>query len=70
MKILNHKEKLHGYEIYVHYLNIFGKAHIRSIYYNLKKGVDLKEITLVDVKKEKGDYSWGSEAEKVYYSVG
>ncbi|MBW3020216.1 hypothetical protein KY334_02890 [Candidatus Woesearchaeota archaeon] len=70
LKILSYSGKLHGYELYYHYLNIFGKVHMRSIYYNLKKGVILKEINLLDVKKEQGNYSWGSEAEKVYYTIG
>jgi hypothetical protein len=43
---------------------------MRSIYYHLKKGVDLGELSLNKVEKEKGDYSWGDYAEKTYYSLG
>lgn len=70
LKILNEIEKAHGYEIYNYYVKIFGKVHIRSIYYNLKKGVDLKEINIDEIKTESGNYSWGSNAERIYYSLG
>jgi hypothetical protein len=33
----------------------------------LKKGVSLGEFKVQKVVSEKGDYSWGPEAEKVYY---
>jgi len=69
LKILNEKNPLYGYEIYHHYINIFNKVHIRSIYYNLNKGVLLKEIKIVKIKEEPGNYSWGSKAEKIYYSL-
>lgn len=70
LKILNHLEKAHGYEIYNYYIKIFGKVHIRSIYYNLKKGVELNEIEIKEVKTEPGDYSWGGNAERIYYTLG
>jgi hypothetical protein len=70
LEILDAKKKAYGYEIYQNYLKIFPKVHIRSIYYHLKKGVMLKEITLRGTRKEKGKYSWGSTAEKVYYTLG
>ncbi|VVB75866.1 Uncharacterised protein [Candidatus Tiddalikarchaeum anstoanum] len=60
----------YGYEIYKIYKQIFGKVHIRSIYYNLKKGIEKEEIIVVNVKRELGDYSWGDEVEKVYFSLG
>ena len=43
---------------------------MRSIYYHLKKGVDLGEFKIEKVEKVKGDYSWSGEAEKVYYALG
>jgi hypothetical protein len=43
---------------------------MRSIYYHLKKGLELKEFRISKIKSEKGDYSWGPEAEKIYYSLG
>jgi hypothetical protein len=42
---------------------------MRSIYYHLRKGVDLNEFKVSKVEKEKGEYSWGPEAEKIYYSL-
>ncbi len=60
----------YGYEIYKIYKKLFGNIHIRSIYYNLKKGLENEEIILVNVKRELGDFSWGGEVEKVYYTTG
>ncbi len=70
LEILNVKKRAYGYQIYQWYLEIFPKVHIRSIYYHLKKGSSLKEIEVHEVKNEKGDYSWGNEAEKIYYILG
>ena len=70
IEILHLKKRVYGYELYNYYINIFPKVHIRSIYYHLKKGTSLKEIKIQEVKEEKGDYSWGNKAEKVYYSLG
>jgi hypothetical protein len=61
--------KGYGYEIYKIYRALFPKVTRRLIYYHLKKGVDLKEFKVDKVEKVKGDYSWGSEAEKVYYTL-
>ena len=60
----------YGYEIYKSYIVIFPKVTMRSIYYHLKKGVDLNEFKVSKIEKEKGNYSWGGEAEKIYYSLG
>ena len=70
VEILHFIKKAYGYEIYKVYTVIFPKVTLRSIYYHLKKGVDLGEFTISKIEKEKGDYSWGSEAEKIYYSLG
>ena len=60
----------YGYGIYKIYVNVFPKATMRSIYYHLKKGLDLEEFKKEKIQKEQGDYSWGKEAEKVYYKLG
>ena len=60
----------YGYDIYKSYIAIFPKVTLRSIYYHLKKGVALGEFTVSKIEKEKGDFSWGSEVEKIYYSLG
>lgn len=60
----------HGYQIFKIYRELFPKVTLRVIYYHLKKGVDLGEFEVDKIEKEKGDYSWGSEAEKIYYKLG
>lgn len=70
VEILFFMKEGYGYEIYKAYINVFPKVTMRSIYYHLNKGVDTKEFKVSKVKAEKGDYSWGSQAEKVYYSLG
>ena len=70
IEILHFISKGYGYEIYKVYVSIFPKVTLRSIYYHLKKGLDLGEFVINKVEKEKGDYSWGGEAEKIYYALG
>ncbi len=60
----------YGYEIFKLYKDLFGKIHIRTIYYNLKKGIEKEEIILIKVENEVGKYSWGNEVQKIYYSLG
>ncbi len=60
----------YGYDIYKAYMDIFPKVTMRSVYYHLRKGLELGEFKIYKAGKEKGDYSWGSEAEKVYYELG
>ena len=70
VEILSHIKKAYGYEIYKIYVSIFPKVTLRSIYYHLKKGLELVELQINKIEKEKGDYSWGGEAEKIYYALG
>jgi len=70
VEILHFMKEGYGYEIYKAYVAIFPKVTMRSIYYHLKKGVSLEEFKVSKVEKAKGDYSWGPEAEKIYYSLG
>jgi hypothetical protein len=70
VEILYFMKEGYGYGIYKAYVGIFPKVTMRSIYYHLKKGVMLHEFKVSKVEKEKGDYSWGPEAEKIYYSLG
>lgn len=62
--------KGYGYDIYKVYKAIFPSVTMRSIYYHLKKGVALGEFKVDKIEKEKGDFSWGSEVEKIYYALG
>ena len=70
IEILFHLKEGYGYDIYKIYRNIFPNVTMRSIYYHLKKGADLGEFKINKVEKEKGDFSWGSEVEKIYYGLG
>ena len=68
--MLNYMKKGYGYDIYKMYVKLFPKVTMRSIYYHLRKGVSLGEIRIENVQVEKGEYSWGGEVEKTYYSLG
>ena len=60
----------YGYEIYKHYQQVFGKITLRNLYYNIKKGLKLGEFIIVDVKQEKGSFTWGGETQRIYYTLG
>ncbi len=62
--------KAYGYELADLYNQIFPKVTRRLIYYHLNKGVKLEEFKVDKIKEELGNYSWGSRAEKKYYSLG
>mgnify|MGYP003968904305 FL=1 len=70
VEILYFKDKAYGYQIYTIYRDIFPKVTMRSIYYHLKKGVETGEFVVNKIERQKGDYSWGDKAEKIYYSLG
>ena len=70
IEILYFMKKGYGYDIYKAYIKIYPKVTMRSVYYHLKKGVALEEFKVQKIEKVQGDYSWGSEAEKVYYILG
>jgi hypothetical protein len=70
VEILYFLGKGYGYDIYKTYRSIFPKATLRSIYYHLKKGTKTGEFQVHKVKLEKGNFSWGDQVEKIYYSLG
>jgi hypothetical protein len=70
IEILYFKTSLCGYDISKIYMDIFPNVTMRNIYYHLKKGVSLKEIEVAEIKRVQGNYSWGPEAEKIYYKLG
>ena len=70
VEILYFMKKGYGYEIYKSYRDIFPAVTMRSIYYHLKKGLETREFRVESIKSEKGEYSWGPSAEKVYYALG
>lgn len=70
VEILFFIKRGYGYNIYKIYREIFAPVTMRSIYYHLKKGLQLEEFKVDKIEKVKGDYSWGPEAEKIYYALG
>jgi len=60
--------KLTAYEAHKHYIRLFGKASQRNIYYQLEKG-EVIDIFSKQVVDEEGTYTWGTTAQKVYYSL-
>ena len=58
-----------GYDLYKHYIEIFPKVSLRLMYYHLKKGTAMGIFKIDKMGLERGDYSWGSEAEKIYYKL-
>lgn len=70
IEILNLYPKTYGYRVYKIYIEIFPKVTLRSIYYHLHKGITLGEFKKSKASKVKGDYSWGGEAEKIFYYLG
>ncbi len=70
IEILAYVGEAYAYSIYKVYREVFPPVTMRSIYYHLKKGVTIGEFKVTQVLKEKGEYSWGGEAEKIYYALG
>ena len=70
VEILHHMGKGYGYDIFKSYKSIFPAVTMRVIYYHLKKGTDLGEFKVHEIKKEQGTYSWGGSVEKIYYALG
>jgi hypothetical protein len=70
VEILYFLKQGYGYDIYKVYRETFPAVTLRSIYYHLRKGVSLEEFKVQKIKLEKGNYSWGESAKKIYYSLG
>jgi len=60
----------YGYELYKIYKKQFGAVEVKSIYYNLAKGIELGEFILVKTENKVGDYSWGNESKVTWYGIG
>jgi len=67
--ILYFKGPTHGYDIYKIYRELFGKVTARVIYYHLKKGLAKGIFKIAKIEKQKGEFSWGTEAERIYYEL-
>ncbi|MCB9361811.1 hypothetical protein H6504_00105 [Candidatus Woesearchaeota archaeon] len=70
VELLDAMGSAYGYEIARAYLDLFPKVSMRLFYYHLKKGVELGEFRVDKVKKAQGDYSWGTDVERIYYTLG
>lgn len=70
VEILHFMGKGYGYDICKAYRDIFPAVTMRSIYYHLNKGLQTEEFKIAEVKKEEGNYSWGSVVTKTYYALG
>jgi hypothetical protein len=70
VEILAFMETGYGYSIYKSYKELFPTVTLRVIYYHLAKGKELGEFEVAGVKKTRGEYSWGPEAEKIFYKLG
>ncbi|MBI2112881.1 hypothetical protein HYT52_05065 [Candidatus Woesearchaeota archaeon] len=62
--------KGYGYQISKIYNEVFPQVTQRVIYYHLRKGIQTKEIEVHSIQQEKGNFSWGSEVEKKFYTLG
>ncbi|MFA5406074.1 MAG: hypothetical protein WC307_01845 [Candidatus Nanoarchaeia archaeon] len=60
----------YGYEIYKNYKQVFDGVTSRVIYYHLRKGIETGEFIVVNVERALGNYTWGDECERIYYTIG
>ena len=60
--------KLTAYDAHKHYIQIFAATTRRNVYYQLQKGESLG-LFKKEIVDEKGDYSWGEQVRKIYYSL-
>lgn len=70
IEILHFMGEAYGYQLYKAYKDIFAPVTLRVIYYHLAKGKQLGEFADAGVKKTSGTYSWGPEAERIFYKLG
>ncbi len=69
-ELLSQFGELHGYDAYKHYIRIFPKVSMRAVYYCLRNGTKKGHFKVAKVEKKAGKYSWGPEAQRVYYALG
>ena len=60
--------KMTAYDAHKHYIQIFAATSRRNVYYQLQKGETLG-IFKKEAIEERGDYSWGDQVRKIYYSL-
>lgn len=70
VELLYYLDRGYGYDLYKYYTLIWGNVTLRSIYYHLKKGVELETFKVSKVEKAQGNYSWGIQADRIIYKLG
>lgn len=70
VEILFFKKKAFGYELHKIYNKIFPKCTSRVVYYHLRKGAQMNIFKITEIISERGDFSWGYAAERIYYELG
>ena len=70
IEILYFFRRLHGYEIFRVYKELFPPVTLRLIYYHLKKGIDTGELRVYKIAQKEAQYSWGQGAENIIYELG
>ena len=70
IELINVVGPCHGYKLYKYYIEFYPKVTMRNIFYHLKKGTDLGEFVIYSQEHVTGEYSWGSHAEKIEYTLG
>ena len=70
IEVLHVLKRAYGYELYLAYREVFPPVAMRTIYYHLRKGTQYGLFRVETVRVEPGSYSWGPDAERVYYVLG
>jgi DNA-binding PadR family transcriptional regulator len=61
--------KAYGYEIHKRYCQEFTPVSQRLVYYHLHQAVKMGLLKIAATERTQGDYSWGMEAEKTWYTA-
>ncbi|MBS3064184.1 MAG: hypothetical protein J4472_00015 [DPANN group archaeon] len=69
IELLYCMEKSHAYELAKTYKKVFGPISIRSVYYNLKKGLEIGVFEVKEIQKVEGNFSWGTTAQRICYGL-
>ena len=70
IEILYFYNRLHGYEIFKIYIELYPPVTMLLIYYHLRKGLSTGEFKISGIDKKTGKYSWGSTSENIMYELG
>lgn len=68
-KLLKGQGPSDGYSLYRIYVEKYPKVTMRSIYYHLKKGVELKLFKVKEIVRDRSNHSWGNYSEKIIYEM-